>query len=169
MSIYLHANMYIWGQGELNSCNKIKLMISEIDNRKSSNANQLFYNIVINVRNSPKNLDLWGRSWVQKKEMQTSRIPFNELSYIRHPSNFEDYFVIKELTMSACSVASVVSSSLWPHGLQPTRLFCPWNSPGKNTRVGCRSLLQGVFHQRAIQINILPFPRRRSRSRMFHG
>ena len=62
MSIYLHANMYIWGQGELNSCNKIKLMISEIDNQKSSNANQLFYNIVINVRNSPKNLDLWGRS-----------------------------------------------------------------------------------------------------------
>lgn len=33
-------------------------MISEIDNQKSSNANQLFYNIVINVRNSPKNLDL---------------------------------------------------------------------------------------------------------------
>ena len=54
--------MYIWGQGELNSCNKIKLMISEIDNQKSSNANQLFYNIVVNVRNSPKNLDLWGRS-----------------------------------------------------------------------------------------------------------
>ena len=23
------------------------------------------------------------------------------------------------------------------------RLLCPWNSPGKNTGVGCRSLLQG--------------------------
>ena len=22
-----------------------------------------------------------------------------------------------------------------PHGLQPARLLCPWNSPGKNTRV----------------------------------
>ena len=32
---------------------------------------------------------------------------------------------------------SVVSNSLRPHGLQPTRLLCPWNFPGKNTEVGC--------------------------------
>jgi len=25
----------------------------------------------------------------------------------------------------------------------PTRLLCPWDSPGKNTGVGCRALLQG--------------------------
>ena len=31
----------------------------------------------------------------------------------------------------------VVSDSLPPHGLQPTRLLCPWNSLGKNTGVGC--------------------------------
>ena len=36
----------------------------------------------------------------------------------------------------------VVSNSLPPHGLQPTRLLCPWNSRGKNTGVGCHSLLQ---------------------------
>ena len=29
--------------------------------------------------------------------------------------------------------------------LQPARLLCPWDSPGKNTRVGCRGLLQGIF------------------------
>ena len=29
--------------------------------------------------------------------------------------------------------ASVVSYSVQPHGLQPTRLPCPWDSPGKNT------------------------------------
>ena len=40
---------------------------------------------------------------------------------------------------------SVVSESLGPHGLQPTRLFCPWNSPGKNTGAGCHFLLQGIF------------------------
>ena len=34
---------------------------------------------------------------------------------------------------------------LQPHGLQPTRLLCPWNSPGKNTAVGCHFLLQGIF------------------------
>ena len=38
---------------------------------------------------------------------------------------------------------SVMPSSLRPCGLQPTRLLCPWNSPGKNTGVGCHFLLQG--------------------------
>ena len=28
---------------------------------------------------------------------------------------------------------------------QPTRLLCPWNSPGKNITVGSHSLLQGIF------------------------
>ena len=41
-----------------------------------------------------------------------------------------------------CCVASVVSDSVQPHGLQPTRLLHPWDSPGKNTRVGCHFLLQ---------------------------
>ena len=40
---------------------------------------------------------------------------------------------------------SVVSDSLWPHGLYLTRLLCPWDSSGTNTRVGCHSLLQGMF------------------------
>ena len=40
---------------------------------------------------------------------------------------------------------SVVSDSLQPHGLQYARLLCPWNSPGKNTRVSCCSLLQEIF------------------------
>ena len=39
-------------------------------------------------------------------------------------------------------VASVVSNSVRPHGLQPTRLPHPWDSPGKNTGVGCHFLLQ---------------------------
>ena len=38
-----------------------------------------------------------------------------------------------------------MSNSLGHHGLWPDRLFCPWNSPGKNTRVGCHALLQGIF------------------------
>ena len=35
--------------------------------------------------------------------------------------------------------------TLRPHGLQPARLLCPWDSPGKNTGVGCHALLQGIF------------------------
>ena len=36
---------------------------------------------------------------------------------------------------------SVVSDSYRPHGLQPTRLLHPWDSPGKSTGVGCHCLL----------------------------
>ena len=32
-----------------------------------------------------------------------------------------------------------------PWTTRPARLLCPWNSPGKNTGVGCLSLLQGIF------------------------
>ena len=38
---------------------------------------------------------------------------------------------------------SVVCDSLWPDGLQPASLLCPWNSPGKNTGVGCIPLSRG--------------------------
>ena len=37
---------------------------------------------------------------------------------------------------------SVVSDSLWPHRLQPTRLLCPWDFLGKGTGVGCHCLLR---------------------------
>ena len=45
---------------------------------------------------------------------------------------------------------SVVSDSLQPHGLQPTRLLCPWDFPGKSTGVGCHCLL----HQYALTLFI---------------
>ena len=35
-----------------------------------------------------------------------------------------------------------MSNSVRPNRQQPTRLPCPWNSPGKNTGVGCHFLLQ---------------------------
>ena len=35
-----------------------------------------------------------------------------------------------------------MSDSLWPHGLQPTRLLRPWDFPGKSTGVGCHCLLR---------------------------
>ena len=41
-----------------------------------------------------------------------------------------------------CEVASVVSDSVRPQRRQPTRLCRPWDSPGKNTGVGCHFLLQ---------------------------
>ena len=53
---------------------------------------------------------------------------------------------VKSLSLCCCCyccyVASVVSDSVWPHRRQPTRLPRPWDSPGKNTGVGCHFLLQ---------------------------
>ena len=43
---------------------------------------------------------------------------------------------------SECESCSVMSDSVQPHGQQPTRLPRPWDSPGKNTGVGCHCLLQ---------------------------
>ena len=44
-----------------------------------------------------------------------------------------------------CVLVAQLCPTLWPHGLQPARLLHPWNSPGRNTGVGCHSLLQGIF------------------------
>ena len=41
-----------------------------------------------------------------------------------------------------CCVTSGVSDSVRPHRHQPTRLPHAWDSPGKNTGVGCHFLLQ---------------------------
>ena len=40
---------------------------------------------------------------------------------------------------------SVMSDSLWSHGLKSTSFLCPWDSPGKNIGAGCHFLLQGIF------------------------
>ena len=47
---------------------------------------------------------------------------------------------------------SVMSNSLWPHGLWPARLLCPWHSPDKNTGLRaallhCRQILYHLSHQ----------------------
>ena len=44
----------------------------------------------------------------------------------------------------SCRITSVVSDSVRPHRQQPTRLPRPWDSPDKNTGVGCHFLLQGM-------------------------
>ena len=49
-------------------------------------------------------------------------------------------------------VASVMSDSVRPHRWQPTRLPRPWDSPGKNTGVGCHFLLQCVKVKREREV-----------------
>ena len=51
--------------------------------------------------------------------------------------------------------SSVMSDSSQSHWLQPSRLLCPWNSPGKNTGVGSHSLLQGIFWIQGLNLCLL--------------
>ena len=46
----------------------------------------------------------------------------------------------KQWSVSESESHTVVSNSLWPHGV-----YSPWNSPGQKTGVGNLSLLQGIF------------------------
>ena len=43
-----------------------------------------------------------------------------------------------------------MSDSVQPRRQQPTRLCCPWGSPGKNTGVGYHALFQGIFYTQGL-------------------
>ena len=54
---------------------------------------------------------------------------------------------LSETSDSLSSVCVLVTQSRPTvcDSMNPTRLLCPWNSPGKHTRVGSHSPLQGIF------------------------
>ena len=74
------------------------------------------------------------------------------------------------LMVHVCQLTSVMSDSVGPHGLQPTRLLCPQDFPGKNAEVGCHTLLQGnlsdpgikpmsscILHWQVSSLPLVPF------------
>ena len=67
------------------------------------------------------------------QDMETTQGPIN--SWVE-----EDVVCVYIYMKSESESRSVVSDSLWPHGL-----YSPWNSPGQNTGVGSLSLLQQIF------------------------
>ena len=57
-------------------------------------------------------------------------------------------YIDKTYTCAVCyAVVSRFSHArlLQPYELEPAKLLCPWDSPGKNTGVGCCDPLQGIF------------------------
>ena len=60
-----------------------------------------------------------------------------------------------KVCIRAQSVTSVMSNSLRPFRLWPAKLLCPWDSPGKNTVVGCHALLQGIFMTQGLNPHLL--------------
>ena len=68
-------------------------------------------------------------------------------------------FVLCLNSYSLCGNGSLVTKSflilLRPHGMQPTRLLCPWDFPGKTTGVGCHFFLQGIFLTQGLNLRPL--------------
>ena len=44
------------------------------------------------------------------------------------------------------------------YAMQPARLLCPWDSPGKNIEVCCYALLQGIFLTQGLNRHLLHLP-----------
>ena len=63
--------------------------------------------------------------------------------WLRFLYNYVNQFTLYESVLQ-CSIAQSCPA-LWPHALQPTKLLCPWDFPSKNTGMGYRFLLQGIF------------------------
>ena len=57
----------------------------------------------------------------------------------------ERHSVLALRCLAAAAAAKLLQSCLTLCRLQPARLLCPWDSPDKNTGVGCHALLHGII------------------------
>ena len=74
---------------------------------------------------------LWKTKWRVLKKLKTE-VPYDPA------------ILLLGVCVCVCVSHSVVSDLMWPYGLQPSRLLCPWGFPGKNAEMGCHFLLQGI-------------------------
>ena len=88
-------------------------------------------------------------SWFPNRRKNPPLFHWKADFHLDHQGSLLDVWIFNNILKSRGSegtcVRSVVSYSLQPHGLWPTRLFLPWNFLGKNTGVGCCFLLQEIF------------------------
>ena len=87
--------------------------------------------------------------WKFLKGLNVAFYFFPHISYLHFVQQTTSHRVWLSVSRSA------VSDSLRPHGLQSTRLLCPWNSPGKNTGMDCHFLLQDVFPTQRVNLGLL--------------
>ena len=65
------------------------------------------------------------------------------------------YYLFLHTVYACVLTCSVVSDSLQPYGLYPTRLLCSCDFPNKNNGVGCHSLLQRIFLIQELSLHLL--------------
>ena len=76
-------------------------------------------------------------SWILLKLMSIESVMPSNYLVLCHP-----LLLLPSIFPSIRVFSNESSYSVRPHRQQPTRLLHPWDSPGKNTGVGCHSLLQ---------------------------
>ena len=67
------------------------------------------------------------------------------------PMNIQGWFPLVVVAVSFTQSCP----TLWPHGLWPARLLCPWDSPGKDVGVDCHSLLQKILLTQGLNPGLL--------------
>ena len=77
---------------------------------------------------------------------------FNFLPYLLGTPPLQPAFQIEHACLPSCTL---MSDALRSYGLQPTRLVCPWNFPGKYNGVSCHFLLQGIFLTQGLNPRLL--------------
>ena len=95
---------------------------------------------------------LWGGSlptllpevlWAHGMPMRINPLRAKDLSlFYSIPRMLRQFLALDNYV---CVSRSLVFDSLRPHRLLPTRLLFPWNSLGRNTGMGCHSILQRIF------------------------
>ena len=108
---------------------------------------------VIHSSTHPHNLPLYSSYpfWMVSKNKSVDNIIETEIR-----ERFLSYLNPIILSMKTeCVTRSVMSDFLRTHGLQPERILCPWNSPGKNTEVVSHFLLQGVLLTQGLNLGLL--------------
>ena len=80
------------------------------------------------------------------------------LAPLGSPTLYHNIFIFYESEVKVL-VTQSSPTLLWPHGLQPIKLLCPWNSPGKTQGLNpgllhCRQILYWLSHQSVNRIGL---------------
>ena len=93
--------------------------------------------------------------WLNWTEWLTLEWRIKSQHFSRSPEK-QPNILIKHAWISCMCAKSLQSClTLRPQRLQPASFLCPWDSPGKNTRMGCHALLQGIFQTQGSNPSLL--------------
>ena len=92
---------------------------------------------------------------MDKRAWQATVHRVTESDMTEAPQYTHIYIYIHIHTYMCVLSHSLVSNSLQCCGLQPARLLFSWDSPGKNTGVGCHFFLQGIFLTQGLNLHLL--------------